>query len=146
MPLLKQAVKVVKKKNWLKEVDEMNQRIHHLHHPTVYDQTVKEKKLTEQATKNFQQILAKKQSINVSKHAKERMIERNIHFSEHQWSELNSKLNEAKQKGVRESVVVLNNATLLANAQKNTVITVLNTEEANSKIFTNINGAIILQD
>src|SRR5690625_1998938 len=118
----------------------MNHRIHHLHHPTVYDQTGKDNKQPEQATKNFQQILANKQSINVSKHAKERMIERNIHLSEQQWSELSTKLNEAKQKGVRESVVVLNHATLLANAQKNTVITALNNEEANSNIFTNING------
>lgn|SRR5699024_2503976 len=124
----------------------MTNRIHHLHHPEIYQQNVTKRKNTEQPIKSFRDILTTKQSVKVSKHAKERMIQRNIQLSDHQWQSLEQKLAEAKQKGVRESVVVLNQATLLVNAEKNTIITALNNEESASKIFTNINGTIILND
>jgi len=128
----------------VREVDRMTERIHHLYHPTIYDQTVKHRQKPTESTKNFGEILANKQTVKISKHAKERMVERNIYLSDRQWATLSSKLKEAKQKGVRESVVVLNNATLLVNAEKHTIITALNNDEAESKIFTNINGTIIL--
>lgn len=122
----------------------MTERIHHLYHPTIYDQAVKHRQKTAESRKNFSEVLANRQTVKVSKHAKERMVERNIYLNDKQWNALHSKLIEAKQKGVHESVVILNNATLLVNAQKHTIITALNNDEAESKIFTNINGTIIL--
>src|SRR5699024_2844134 len=122
----------------------MNNRIHHLYHPPLYDQAVKNQPKTNETTKNFRQILNDQQNIKVSKHAKKRIIERGIHLTEQQWSTLNTKLKEAKQKGVREAVIILRDATLLVNAQKHTVITALNNDEAEDKVFTNINGTIII--
>lgn len=122
----------------------MNNRIHHLYHPPLYDQAGKNQPKTNETTKNFRQILNDQQNIKVSKHAKKRIIERGIHLTEQQWSTLNTKLKEAKQKGVREAVVILRDATLLVNAQKHTVITALNNDEAEDKVFTNINGTIII--
>jgi|SRR5690625_3884320 len=124
----------------------MTNRIHQLHHPEIYQHNIVKRKSNEQPIKTFQEILTTKQSVKVSKHAKERMIQRNIHLSDRQWQSLEQKMSEAKQKGVRESVVILNKATLLVNAEKNTIITALNNEESKSKIFTNINGTIILND
>lgn len=121
----------------------MNNYLHRIHHPTIQQSKpdVKQKQLNQ--GQSFQEIL-QQQQLKVSKHAKTRLAERNISITEEQWQTITNKLQEAKQKGVRESVVVLNNATLLANAQKNTIITALNRDEAESRIFTNINGTIIL--
>lgn len=124
----------------------MTNRIHHLHHPEIYQQNVTKRKSTDKPNKSFQDILNTKQSIKVSKHAKDRMVQRNIHLSDRQWNSLEQKMSEAKQKGVRESVVILKQATLLVNAEKKTIITALNNDESDNKIFTNINGTIILND
>lgn len=53
-------------------------------------------------------------------------------------------MNEAKQKGVRDSVVILNDAALLVSAKNNTVVTAMDREEATEKVFTNIDGTILI--
>ena len=46
--------------------------------------------------------------------------------------------------GIKESLVLLNNAALIVSAKNNTVITAMDREEAIDQIFTNINGTIIM--
>lgn len=82
----------------------------------------------------------------LSKHAKERLDERNIHINDKQWEKITNKVQEAKEKGIQDSLVVLNNATLLVSAKNNTVITALDREESTSRIFTNINGTILINE
>ena len=74
--------------------------------------------------------------IKISKHAEQRI--------QQQWSQLEEKLAEAKQKGLNDSLVLMDQAALIVNAKNNTVITAMDRSEASSQIFTNINGAIIL--
>ena len=50
----------------------------------------------------------------------------------------------SKKKGVNESLVIVNNAALIVSAKNETVITAMNLQEASNQIFTNINGAIIV--
>src|SRR5690625_3513738 len=94
----------------------------------------------------FAKILSQATEVKVSKHAKQRLLERNIHISEEKWQKISDKVNEAKDKGVTNSVVVTNEATLLVSAKNNTVVTAMNRDEATSKIFTNINGTILLNE
>lgn len=53
-------------------------------------------------------------------------------------------MNEAKQKGVTDSLIMADDAALLVNTKNNTVVTAMDRDEAASKIFTNINGAIVI--
>lgn len=48
--------------------------------------------------------------------------------------------------GVKESLVLLNDAALIVSAKNNTVITAMNRKEATEQIFTNINGTIIMNE
>lgn len=80
----------------------------------------------------------------VSKHAKERLQQRGIHIHEGQWEQIGQKVQEARKKGVNESLVLTKEAALIVSAKNNTVITALDREEARTQIFTNINGTIIL--
>lgn len=96
---------------------------------------------------NFKEILTKEhKELKVSKHAEARLNERNIKIKDHQWKTIGEKMNEAKHKGVTDSLVVMNNAALVVNAKNNTVITALDRDEATSRIFTNINGTILMNE
>jgi|SRR5690625_3017679 len=121
----------------------MVQRIHQFqpHLPTPLTKQSKQ-----QNQVNFKDILSKQQGIKVSKHAKQRLQERNIHINEQQWKKIEQKVNEARMKGVKDSLVIMNNSTLLVSAKNNTVITAMNKQEATSKIFTNIDGTILLDE
>ena len=93
---------------------------------------------------HLQTALQPKGNLIVSKHAKERLHQRGIHIHEGQWEQIGQKVQEARKKGVNESLVLTKDAALIVSAKNNTVITALDREEARAQIFTNINGTIIL--
>lgn len=129
-----------------KEVSKIKNHIHHLQHPTIYPPGSTKLTPKTRTTTRFKDVLADVQPVKVSKHAKQRLVERNIHITDETWETISYKVKEAKQKGVINSVVVTKEATLLVSAKNNTVVTALNREEATNKIFTNINGTIVLND
>ena len=63
-----------------------------------------------------------------------------------EWMRIATKVDEAKKKGVNESLVLTSNAAMIISAKNNTVITAMNRKEATEQIFTNIDGTIILPD
>ncbi|WP_047981267.1 TIGR02530 family flagellar biosynthesis protein [Ornithinibacillus contaminans] len=95
---------------------------------------------------DFKSILQEQQELKISKHATERLQERNIQLNDKQWQLINDKVVEAKEKGITDSLVVMNNAALLVSAKNNTVVTAMNLEEASNRIFTNINGTILINE
>ncbi|MFB5281448.1 hypothetical protein [Peribacillus sp. Hz7] len=48
--------------------------------------------------------------------------------------------------GVTEALVVMDEAALVISAKNNTVITIMDHEEAGTQIFTNINDTILLDE
>jgi flagellar operon protein len=82
--------------------------------------------------------------LKISKHAQDRMSERHINISDEKWATISKKVNEAKQMGIKDSLVLTDKAAMVVSAQNNTVITVMNREEATKQIFSNINGTIVL--
>ncbi|MGG4266830.1 hypothetical protein [Peribacillus simplex] len=46
--------------------------------------------------------------------------------------------------GLTESLIITDNAALIVSTKRNKVITVMDRDEASSRIFTNINGTVIL--
>src|SRR4051812_26115989 len=80
----------------------------------------------------------------ISKHAKHRLEQRGIHIEEARWEQISDKVMEAKKLGVKESLVLLDDAALIVSAKNQTVITVMDRNEATSQIFTNINGTIVM--
>lgn len=121
----------------------MSHYIHPLHQQSLVQNNVKQTN-KQTPTKNFNEILAGLTELKVSKHAKTRMMERNINIDQKKWQQINDKVLEAKEKGVTDALVVVDNATLIVSAKNNTVITALNKEDTSNKIFTNINGTILI--
>ena len=92
--------------------------------------------------KSFGEIFTDKASqLKFSKHASQRLETRNIDMSEEQRARLQDAASQAKEKGMKESLVMVDNLAFIVNVKNNTVITAVNdTEHA---VFTNIDGAII---
>lgn len=82
--------------------------------------------------------------LKISKHAAERMTERNISISDSEWQEITGKVFEARDKGIKQPLVILDQAALIVSAKNATVITVLDRIEARQQLFTNIDGTIVL--
>lgn len=104
------------------------------------------KQAAEPKTK-FKELLNKShqtQMPHLTKHASERLAQRNIQFTNDQWQMIHDKMQEAKGKGLKDSLVLTKNAALIVNVNNNTVITALGRNEAASHIFTNINGTILI--
>jgi len=85
-----------------------------------------------------------KTELKVSKHANQRLIDRNIHISEAEWQLINDKVAEARSKGVKDSLVLMDQAALIVSAKNATVITAMDRTEAKDQLFTNIDGTIVL--
>jgi len=121
----------------------MSNYIHPLHQHSISNNHV-DRGSRPKATQNFNEILTKLTDLKISKHAKDRMIERNINIDEKKWQTITNKVLEAKEKGVTDALVVVDEATLIVSAKNNTVVTALHKTDASNKIFTNINGTILI--
>jgi flagellar operon protein len=97
-------------------------------------------------SETLEKVISNSSKPIISKHAEQRLKERGIAISSGQWESIGEKLAEANSKGVKDSLVILKDAALIASAKNNTVITAMNREEARSQIFTNINGTIVMDN
>lgn len=93
---------------------------------------------------SFQEVLSNVNTLKISKHAQARLTERNIKIDDAKWQQISEKVVEARQKGITDSLVVTDEATLLVSTKNNTVVTAMDRAEAQSRIFTNINGTIVV--
>lgn len=101
---------------------------------------------------SFQEILgqkaeetkAKESTLKFSKHAAGRLEERNIELSETQLERLQEGTVKAGEKGINESLVLMDQFAFIVNIPGNTVITAMDQTETDQNIFTNIDGAVIV--
>lgn len=93
---------------------------------------------------SLQMEMKKDAGLTISKHAQERLTQRGIQITASRWEQISEKIREAKNMGVKDSLVLLDNAALIVSAKNETVITAMNRREAGTHIFTNINGTILL--
>ena len=80
-------------------------------------------------------------TLKFSKHANERLASRNINLSNEQMLRLSEGTDRARQKGINESLIVVDELAFIVNVKNNTVVTAVGDSE--DKIFTNIDGAVI---
>lgn len=123
-------------------------RIHIQHVPLQPNYQTQQKLNTQVATNNtFKEHLQRAtndQELKISKHANERLIERNIYISTEEWQVVTDKVFEARSKGVNQPLVLMDQAALIVSAKNATVITAMERTEAKGQLFTNIDGTIVL--
>ena len=80
-------------------------------------------------------------SLRFSKHANERLLDRSIDLSEEQVRRLHAGAAKAQQKGIVESLVMVDNYAFIVNTRSHVVVTAV--AGGDEHVFTNIDGAVI---
>lgn len=116
-----------------------------------YNQSTSKSSKTEEG-KSFQNILSEKvetnksstnEEVHFSKHATNRLEDRNIALTNEQLERLTKGTQMAGEKGIKESLVIIDKLAFIVNITNSTVITAMDQTETNENIFTNIDGAVI---
>lgn len=97
---------------------------------------------------SFDEVLRAKQQeldpLKFSKHAANRLNDRNISLSAEQSKRLADGVSKASAKGIHESLVLVDSLAFIVNVPNKTVVTAMDQADAGENIFTNIDGAVIV--
>lgn len=96
---------------------------------------------------SFESILGKIQSqedVKFSKHAVKRLQDRNVELTEKDLDRLNNGVGKARNKGVKEALIMMDNKVFVASIKNNTIITAAVDDQLKENVFTNIDGAVIV--
>ena len=119
---------------------------------TSYLKDSKNKQITSSGTQfSFQDILIKRSNeysqgseLKFSKHATNRLATRNIELTDNQVARLQDGLQKANEKGIKDSLVIMDKLAFIVNIPSATVVTAMYQTENAENIYTNIDGAIIV--
>lgn len=115
------------------------------------NQTKKVGKTDSQVTTSFDSVLRQKllkseepTTLKFSKHAANRLVDRNITLSDSQMERLSDGARKAGEKGIQDSLVIVDELAFIVNIPNKTVITAMDQTETDENVFTNIDGAVIM--
>jgi len=89
-------------------------------------------------------IVKQSSEVKFSKHAELRLQMRNINLSNEQRQRIDMAVKKAQDKGVKDSLILMDNLAFVVNVKSKTVITAVSNSELKENVFTNIDGAVIV--
>ena len=92
----------------------------------------------------FSQRSIEETGLKFSKHASFRLSDRGIEITEEQMARLNEGATKAAQKGIKDSLVLVDDMAFIVNIPNKTVVTAMDKTETVENVFTHINGAVIM--
>lgn len=93
----------------------------------------------------FSEVLKNQiQQVKFSNHATQRMNYRNIKLDAAQNLRLEEAVSKAADKGLKDSLILLDNNAFIVNIPNKTVVTVVDQTNLKDNVFTNIDGAVII--
>lgn len=99
-------------------------------------------------SRSFKQILQDQldsnRGVNFSRHAMNRVMERNIFLTDSKLERLNEGVKLAEEKGLDDTLILLDNAAFIVSVKNNTVITTISRSEMAGNVFTNIDGTVVI--
>jgi flagellar operon protein len=81
-------------------------------------------------------------SLTFSRHAQKRLEMRGISFTPDGLSRIESAIDRAQEKGSRDALVIAGNLALVVGVNDRTVVTVMNREQMEESVVTNIDSAV----
>ena len=88
--------------------------------------------------------LGKKESVQFSKHAMQRVEQRGIEMNGTLLDRLNEAVEKAREKGAKDVVVIGEQGAFIVNVASNVVVTTISEREMKNNIFTNIDSAVLI--
>ena len=92
----------------------------------------------------LEQEAQKTTELSFSRHAAGRVAERGIEISRTGMERLEEGLRMAREKGLNDTLILMDGSAFIVSAQNGTVITAMPGQELNGRVFTNIDGTVIL--
>lgn len=83
-------------------------------------------------------------NVTLSKHAQSRIGSRDISLDPSHIERLNRAIEKAREKGIRNTLVLMDDKAFVVNVKNTTVITAADKASLKEKVFTNIDGAVII--
>jgi flagellar operon protein len=110
-------------------------------------QSTSDKELTANGL-SFKEILKSREDsstsqVRFSRHAAGRLSDRNITLTDSQLERLSEGTQKAEQKGIKDSLVIVDDLAFIVNVPSSTVVTAMDQKETQENVFTNIDGAVI---
>ncbi len=107
-----------------------------------------QKSIQNKNNKSFEEILKRTQDssrdIKFSKHALDRMDNRNIQLNSNEMNRLKTGFDKAEEKGVNDALILMEDKAFIASIKNKTIITTVSREQLKDSVFTNIDGAVIV--
>lgn len=92
----------------------------------------------------LEQEAQKTTELSFSRHAAGRVAERGIEISRTGMERLEEGLRMAREKGLNDTLILMDGSAFIVSVQNGTVITAMPSQELNGRVFTNIDGTVIL--
>lgn len=87
--------------------------------------------------------LEQEAGVKFSAHAMDRLNERGIILEQDELSRLSGAVSKAKEKGVNDSLILINDKAFIVSIKNQTVVTAMAGDSTRNKVFTNIDSTLI---
>lgn len=101
----------------------------------------------QQGTDSFAEVLKRQQQefgVNFSKHAQNRISDRNIDISADKMERLTQGMRLAGEKGLDDTLILIDKTAFIVSIKNGTVVTTVNGDDLSGNVFTNIDGTVIV--
>lgn len=103
---------------------------------------------TQQPSESFSQVLdtllREQEGVSFSKHAAQRAAQRSIDLSADNIARLNAGVRLAEEKGLGDTLILVDKTAFVVNVPNNLVITAVHGTDLDGNVFTNIDGTVIM--
>ena len=97
----------------------------------------------ENFTNVLEKALNRRPPLEFSAHAQTRLLQSQVHLTNHQMDRVEKGVGQAAKKGAKDSLILVDNMALLINIPKNIVITAIDGARMRDNVFTQIDSAVI---
>lgn len=115
--------------------------------PTLQGTSKKQQTQLEEGKTSFQDVLTeqiKNSQLAFSKHAVSRVQDRSIELTESSIARLNEGVRIAQEKGLDDTLIIVDKTAFIVSIKNKTVITTLGGSDLKGNAITNINGTVIV--
>lgn len=96
---------------------------------------------------SFSEVLGRRieqSGLTFSKHAVQRVTQRGVDLSQAKMERLGEGVRIAQQKGLDDTLILVDSTAYLVSVRNNTVITTMGGDDLKGNVFTNIDGTVII--
>lgn len=91
-----------------------------------------------------QQLQTSETNLVFSKHAAQRLQDRNIEISQELMNKLSDAVGRAAEKGIKNALILGNDTSFIVNIPSKTVVTTMSSQSMKENVVTNIDGTVII--